>query len=114
MSHMTAPITVHVTASSPPQHCPDASIRSPIRALVAPSTAPVSAPIITPCLLAPATLTLGPNHTDGHQQQDIDAQDEQAEAEPGAETLQQHGLRRRCPCKRRGVRTQASGRGARD
>lgn len=50
--------------------------------------------------LAPATLTLGPNHAGGHQQQDMEAQDQQTEAERGADTLQQKGRaqRRPCPC----------------
>lgn len=52
---------------------------------------------------------MGPCHTDGHQQQDIEDQDKQTKAELGAETLQHERLGRRHPCKRRGVRERGIG-----
>ena len=58
---------------------------------------------------SPETLTLGPRHTDGHQQQDVEDQHKQTEVEPGAETLQHKRLGGEHPCKGRGVRTRGDG-----
>lgn len=102
------PLTVPIRALALP--C-TASLSSPVIALMAPTppcTAHIPLPITTPSPLAPVILTLGPNHTDGHQQQEVEAQDQQIEPEPGVETLQQKGLGWRCPCKKRGIRRWAA------
>lgn len=98
------PITVCVTGPSMAPHLPQlvlrpASIPSPPVTPSLPATARVSFPTPCPSLLAPVTLTLGPDHTDGHEQQDVEAQGKQTEVDHGAETLCQ-GLGRRWPCGR--------------
>ena len=99
LSHLTALITVCGMVSFPAPALPPSL---PYRGSHWPQHCPNPRPH---CCPTPATLTLGPCHTDSHQQQDVEDQDKQTEAELGAETLQQKRLGRRHPCKRRGVRT---------